>query len=264
MSLTLQAKLLRVLQEMTFERVGSVKPIHVDMRLISATNRDPKQGVREGWFRPDLLYRLNVITLSLPPLREHKEDIPLLVSHFIKRYTQENHKPPIDISREAIQVLNEYDFPGNIRELKNIVERAVILHKGQKITGSDLPEEVINGSEAERENHGNSPIDEDTLLQALRRINLSANGGPPKFWHTRLKCTSIEKIHEFLIDTRLSEFSRVDFTRFLSQNGGSKRNKYGTAGKYLAILRKNRICVHNGEKANQSRFKLSEGFTVNV
>jgi len=248
---------------MAFERVGGIKPIQVDVRLISATNRDPRKGVQEGWFRSDLLYRLNVIIIQMPPLREHKEDIPLLIDHFIKKYSQENRKIPVRISREALYILTEYALPGNVRELKNIVERAVILNKGQKISVSDLPEEVIEGSEGKGINLVSSPVDDEALLKALKRIDLSDNGGPPEFWHTKLKCTSIDKIHEFLVRTQLSEFSRIDFTRFLSQNSRGNRNKYGTVGKYLAILKRNGICIHNGEKANQAKFRLSEQFTYN-
>lgn len=263
-SLSLQGKLLRVLQEMEFERVGGTETINVDMRLISAANRNPKQGVQEGWFRADLLYRLNVIDIQLPPLEDHREDIPVLVDHFIARFASENAKRIAGISNRALDVLMDYSFPGNIRELENIVERAVILTREREIRIQDLPEELANGSGVDCEKNVFPNVNGAELLKSLKEINISGNGGSPKYWGDTLKCTSIDKIHEFLMKTSTDDFSRVDFTRFLSQNGGGKRNKYGTAGRYLSILKENRICVHNEKKANQSRLRLSESFLSNA
>jgi len=236
----------------------------VDVRFIAAANRDPKQGIQEGWFRADLLYRLNVITIQLPPLRDNKEDLPSLVEHFAAKYAFENRKSIMGISNEAFEVLMNYAFPGNTRELENIIERAIILAKGREITVRDLPEDLTNGSGTNRENDSYRGVDGDELLKALKRITLSDNGGAPKQWHNTLKCITIEMIHEFLLKTNKREFSRIEFTRFLDHKSGSGRNKYGTAGKYLTILKNDRICVHNEKKANQSRFRLSEVFIANA
>ena len=146
MPVELQVKLLRVLQEMEFERVGGTRTIKVDARLIAATNRDLKKGVHEGWFRKDLFFRLNVITIPVVPLRERKEDIVLLAGHFVERYARETGKKVQGIAYETVETLMNYAFPGNIRELENIVQRAVIVARGKEITIGDLPEELSNGS----------------------------------------------------------------------------------------------------------------------
>ncbi|HIE03682.1 MAG TPA: sigma-54-dependent Fis family transcriptional regulator [Candidatus Latescibacteria bacterium] len=142
MSLPLQAKLLRVLQERQFRRVGGRKLISVDVRVISATNRDLKKEVAEGKFREDLYYRLNVITISLPPLRERDGDISLLARYFLRKFSSTSGKPVRDISDEAMGMLERYHWPGNVRELQNVMERAVLLTEGEVITPQDLPPEV--------------------------------------------------------------------------------------------------------------------------
>jgi two-component system NtrC family response regulator len=139
LSPSLQSKLLRVLQEKEFERVGSSQTLRVDVRVIAATNRNLEEAIRKGTFREDLYYRLNVVTLSLPPLRERKEDIPPLIEHFLRKYSRENRKTVAAVSREAKDLLMNYPYPGNIRELENIVERAVVLSRGDTITTQDLP-----------------------------------------------------------------------------------------------------------------------------
>jgi DNA-binding NtrC family response regulator len=142
----LQVKLLRVLQNGEFERVGDTKTLKVDVRVIAATNQDLSEAIKGGKFREDLYYRLNVISIHIPPLRERKDDIPLLVEHFLKKKQNQaannhnNKKKITGVSKEAMQVLSEYDWPGNIRELENIIERAVILTKGQTIERQDLPD----------------------------------------------------------------------------------------------------------------------------
>ncbi|HWP48676.1 MAG TPA: sigma-54 dependent transcriptional regulator [Candidatus Limnocylindrales bacterium] len=137
-----QVKLLRVLQEQEFERVGGIKTLKVDVRLIAATNRDLQKEVREGNFREDLFYRLNVIPIKVPPLRERKEDIPLLIHHFIAKYNKRLNKSVQGISEEAKAALMEYNWPGNIRELENVIERTVLLLDSDFITLKDLPEEL--------------------------------------------------------------------------------------------------------------------------
>ncbi len=136
--LSAQAKLLRVLQDKTFERVGGTETIKVDVRIIAATNKDLREEVKKGRFREDLFYRLNVIPITIPALRDRKEDIPLLVEHFLKKFNTHLRKN-VRFSRDAIKALLEYDYPGNVRELENIVERAVILCSGEIINREDLP-----------------------------------------------------------------------------------------------------------------------------
>ncbi|MBM4348920.1 MAG: sigma-54-dependent Fis family transcriptional regulator [Deltaproteobacteria bacterium] len=136
--LMMQVKLLRVLQDREFKRVGGTEDIRVDVRIISATNKDLEEAVREKQFREDLFYRLNVIQIKIPSLREHKEDIPLLTSHFLKKYSEELGKQISQISPEALRILVQYDYPGNVRELQNIIERAVALETSQELTAQNL------------------------------------------------------------------------------------------------------------------------------
>lgn len=138
--LPVQVKLLRAIQFGEIERVGGTTPIHVDVRIIAATHRNLEELIKLQAFRSDLYYRLNVVTINIPPLRSRKVDLPLLVDHFIRKYSQLNHKNISGISREARDQLIKYDFPGNIRELENIIERAIILSRGEYITLGDLPQ----------------------------------------------------------------------------------------------------------------------------
>jgi DNA-binding NtrC family response regulator len=137
-----QAKLLRVIQEREFMRLGGTETIKVDVRILAATNADLRRLVQENKFREDLYYRLNVITIPLPPLRERKEDIPLLVEHFLKKFSQENGREGLRFSPEAMKVMMDYDWPGNVRELENAVERAVVLSSGPNLTPELFPEEL--------------------------------------------------------------------------------------------------------------------------
>jgi len=139
----LQVKLLRVLQEHEFERVGDTQTIRVDTRVISASNRDLLEEVDENRFREDLYYRLNVVTIYLPPLRERREDIPELVGHFLKIYNQQNNRHVPHVERQAMEALVSYDWPGNVRELQNYIERAVVLAPGDELTCDLLPEAVL-------------------------------------------------------------------------------------------------------------------------
>ena len=145
LSPSLQVKLLRVLQEREFQRVGSNLTLRTDVRLIAATHHDLEEAMKKGRFREDLYYRLNVITIHLPPLRERKEDIPLLIDHFLKKYSRENQKEVSDVSKEARAALLRYPYPGNVRELENIIERAVVLCRGTSITTQDLPFHLLDG-----------------------------------------------------------------------------------------------------------------------
>lgn len=146
MPLHLQVKLLRVLQEMEFERVGGTQTVRVDVRIIAASNRDLKKEVEAGMFRSDLFYRLNVVNIHLPPLRERREDIPLLVTHFLEKYSKETgYSEPLKVDRDAMQCLMEYNWPGNVRELENVIERAILLSSSNVITLADLSLEVRQG-----------------------------------------------------------------------------------------------------------------------
>ena len=140
--MTMQAKLLRVLQERRFERVGGSQSIEVDVRVIAATNRSLKRLVKEGSFREDLYYRLNVVKIDLPPLRERPEDIPLLATHFCAKYSRP-HEPPKQIAPQAMEVLLNYQWPGNIRELENAIERACVTSRDDSIQVENLPRELV-------------------------------------------------------------------------------------------------------------------------
>lgn len=138
----LQSKLLRVLQEREIERLGSNRKIKVDFRLLSSTNRNLDKEVGGMKFRKDLLYRINVVKIEIPPLRERKDDVPLLVAEFLKEFSAREQKKPVGISGEVMSVLQEYHWPGNVRQLSNIVERAIVLARGKEITLKDMPEEL--------------------------------------------------------------------------------------------------------------------------
>ncbi|HEV2349516.1 MAG TPA: sigma-54 dependent transcriptional regulator [Terriglobia bacterium] len=154
-----QTKLLRVIQEREFMRLGGTENIKVDVRILTATNVDLRRLVQENKFREDLFYRLNVITVPLPALRERKEDIPLLLEHFLKKFSEENGRSGLHFNPAAIKMLVDYDWPGNVRELENAVERAVVLSSGQEITPELLPEQLSqNGS---HKGHGFTPPDMD-------------------------------------------------------------------------------------------------------
>ncbi|MBI5586371.1 MAG: sigma-54-dependent Fis family transcriptional regulator [Deltaproteobacteria bacterium] len=164
LSPALQAKLLRAVQDRAFERVGGSKTIEVDVRLISATHQNLEQRIREQRFREDLYYRLNVVSLFLPPLRERKEDIPILLDHFLKKFGKANRKERLEVSSEARDLLLRYDYPGNIRELENLVERAVVLCRGQMITTQELPFHLKEGV---RETGGAPPAADLSLTDQL-------------------------------------------------------------------------------------------------
>ncbi len=177
----LQVKLLRVLQEMEFERVGGTRTIKVDVRVLSASNRNIKEDVANNLFREDLFYRLNVMEIEVPPLHERVDDIPLLVRHFVEKYREDKGKNKIELSPEAWKALYTYMWPGNVRELENVIERAVVLNPEGTITPEDLPEEV-KGAEAEfdveRLVPSNVPlpaaleqIEEKMIRRALKQCN---------------------------------------------------------------------------------------------
>jgi len=142
MSPVMQVKLLRVLQERRFRRVGGLDELQADIRVIAATNQDLAKAVQEGRFREDLFYRINVIPIALPPLRDRREDIPLIAEHFLAKYREQMDKPIAGISREALELLMQHEWPGNIRELENVIERAVALETTKTILPDSLPRSV--------------------------------------------------------------------------------------------------------------------------
>ncbi|MDD4880389.1 MAG: sigma-54 dependent transcriptional regulator, partial [Gallionellaceae bacterium] len=182
MPMALQSKLLRVLQENVIERLGSHKPVAVDLRVVAASNRDPQQAMAEGRLRQDLYYRLNVVRIDVPPLRQRREDIPLLAGHFLDKYSRELGKQPPHLVQEALDKLSAYAWPGNIRELENMMERAAVLSKGPAVLPGQLPLEAGgqtaatpaagNGDDALPDNLAMQPL-VDGLEQRLIREALA-------------------------------------------------------------------------------------------
>ena len=175
--LELQAKLLRVLQEHEFERLGSTRTQQVDVRVVAATHRDLKQMVEEGMFRSDLYYRLHVFPLAVPPLRDRREDIPLIVRHFVSKYSQQMNRRIVTISPRTLEVITNYDWPGNVRELQNFIERSVILSPGSSLRAplDELTQEEIQVSQI----HLSSleEMEREHVLRALKESNW-VTGGP--------------------------------------------------------------------------------------
>ena len=166
-----QAKLLRVLQEREFERVGGNRPIRADVRVIAATNRDLECAVANGTFRKDLYFRLNVVPLILPPLRERREDIPLLAAHFAAKHGKRSRRGVSEVSPEALACLLACDWPGNVRELENAVEHAIVLGSSDLILPEDLPESVLETPRA-----ASAPIGsyQQALCEERKRLILNA------------------------------------------------------------------------------------------
>jgi DNA-binding NtrC family response regulator len=163
-----QVKLLRALQEQTFERLGGTRSLQVDVRVIAATNRDLEVLIASGELREDLYYRLNVVTVELPPLRERREDIPMLVEHFLARFAGEGTSGRTQVSREALDVLVKYGYPGNVRELENIVHRAVVLARGPLITTAELPSRLAGLPNERRA--GASPVEAGSLVEQVADV----------------------------------------------------------------------------------------------
>ncbi len=202
MSPSIQTKLLRVLQEKEFEPLGSARTIKVDIRVIAATNKDLAKEVREGRFREDLYYRLNVVPITMPPLRERKEDIPPLADHFLAIFREKNRKPLKGISGKALDLLVRYDWPGNIRELENCIERAVIMTKEEMITPIDFPPQIqmLSGEEEK----GGFAIPYGISLEAMERQlivkTLAETGG------NRTRASEILGINRRTLQNKLREY----------------------------------------------------------
>jgi two-component system response regulator AtoC len=184
MSMPLQAKLLRALQEREVERVGDPKPVKVDIRVIAATNTDLKSLVRAGTFREDLFYRLNVIPVHLPALRNRREDIPLLAQHFLKKSCRDNGLPPKTVGQDAMRVMMTYDWPGNVRQFENVIEYAVTMSPGvADIRPDALPADIRAGASGSLVNHVSIPdegihftsvvsqLERDLILRCLEKTN---------------------------------------------------------------------------------------------
>jgi transcriptional regulator with PAS, ATPase and Fis domain len=175
LELPLQVKILRAIQEKEIERVGANKKNKIDIRLIASTNRDLAKEVQLKKFRPDLYYRLNVIQIKLPPLRERHSDIPLLVTHFIDKFSQQENKHIDSVSPEVMNIFLNYSWPGNLRELENVIERAIVLAKGSVIGLSDIPKDIKKKTAKNIKLKSNvKPLKElelETIMQAIEVYN---------------------------------------------------------------------------------------------
>jgi DNA-binding NtrC family response regulator len=209
MGMDTQAKILRVLQDRRFMHVGGIQEIQVDVRIIAATNIDLRQAVREGKFREDLFYRLNVIMVDLPPLRSRREDIPLLVSHFLEFYAKENGLSPRRLSADALRALIDYEWPGNVRELENSIERGVVLSSGPVIGSELLPGHITGRSfqDALLEHNPNASlfdiledIERRIIVEKLERCNWNQTDAAEQF-HIPLS-TLNQKIKRLNIEIR--------------------------------------------------------------
>lgn len=212
MSTPLQVKLLRVLQEMEFERVGGSQTLKVDVRVVAASNRNLQEEVAASRFRGDLFYRLNVVHVGLPALRERTDDIPLLVNHFLRKYGEESNRTGIAIDQDAMRVLLEYHWPGNVRELENVIERAVILSNGKEISIKDLPAEVrepfqrVKFKEVmESQNEKQEPEVPEDIPSLEPGERLQESGLKPR----QLKAIEFLNIHGFITNKYYSQMNRI-------------------------------------------------------
>ena len=183
-TLQLQVKLLRVLQEREFERVGDTQTIHVDTRVIAAANCDLMDEVQQDRFREDLYWRLNVVPIQIPPLRQRKEDIPELVAHFLSFYSEINERHVVHIQPQAIDVLANHDFPGNVRELQNYIERAVVMADGDELTVDLLPESVVQGKVST--NLRKRAVDLEQLTYEVVQQGLTESGPAEDALHAKI------------------------------------------------------------------------------
>jgi DNA-binding NtrC family response regulator len=223
MSPRLQVKLLRVLQERQFEPVGSTRTMTVDVRIVAATGRDLRAEIRAGRFRHDLFYRLNVIPIHLPPLSERREDIPLLVDHFLEKYNREANRQVTRVPREALDKLLAYSWPGNVRELENCIERAVVMSPDNEVSLDLFPEEI-------RECYPDLMIATDTSLTTnptfeLRQavIRLLASNDDPSGMRNLILETVEETLLRHLLDS--GRYSQRELARILSLSRVTLRKK---------------------------------------
>jgi len=221
----LQVKLLRVLQEREFERVGDTKTVHVDTRVIAASNRDLVEEISAGRFREDLYYRLNVVPIHLPPLRERREDIPELVAHFLKIYNESNDRHVPHVEPAAVESFQQYDWPGNVRELQNYIERAVVLAPGDEVTLDLLPD-VVRGRTGRRIGHSR-PADLETLASDLVAQGLDTAAGEDNL-HGKI----VSRVERELIRQVLAQCNGVQIkaARRLGMNRNTLRKKLKELG----------------------------------
>lgn len=200
-----QIKLLRVLEERTFERVGGMNRIEVDTRLLAATNRDLRRMVDEGTFREDLFFRLNVVQIRLPPLRDRRQDLPLLLSHFLRQFSKENTRELEGFTPDALEALTRYTWPGNIRELRNVVERMVVLSRGDKLTLRDVPAEVKEGGPAKPKGPlRNATSMQEAEKQMIKQALVDQKGN-------RTRAAEQLGISRRTLHRKLHEFDLMDF-----------------------------------------------------
>ena len=199
----LQVKLLRVLQEREFERVGDTQTVRVDTRLIAATNRDLLQEVEEERFREDLYYRLNVVPIELPPLRQRREDIPQLVSHFLQIYNEENDRYVVHLDPRAMEAMQDYHWPGNVRELQNYVERAVVMAQGDELTVDLLPP-TLTGGQRPRASR-TRPVDMEAMIGELVQHTLNTAGPNEDSIHAKV----VDRVERELIAQVMAECDNV-------------------------------------------------------
>lgn len=258
-----QVKLLRVLQERSFRRVGDTTDRRLDCRVVAATNKNLKAACGDGTFREDLYYRLNVAVIDVPPLGERREDVPLLVDHFLRKHALELYGPtcPVPgISDEAIRAIMRYPFRGNVRELENMLMSALVLSGGKEIYLRHLSK-----TNAEEENGDCALPDRcgalsSRLLEAIAAEPSQGSGPPSGGWS--FKTVSAEDVARYLTETGGREFSRKEFELFLRRSGRHDMNKslYATAGRCLRALIEKGVLDHNGGKANRSRFRVSKDY----
>lgn len=215
MSPKLQVKLLRVLQEREFERVGDSRTIRVDTRVVAATNQHLEDEIDAGRFREDLYYRLNVVPIFLPPLRDRREDIPPLAEHFLKKYCTENHKPPHTFAPEAMECLRSYDWHGNVRELENYVERAVVLSASELLPAESLPPRV-RGLTPPRIIRART-VDLPGAIEEIVRLALASNGGEESNLYDRvvgaIERELIEQVLEVCDQVQIKAAARLGINR---------------------------------------------------
>ena len=211
----LQAKLLRVLQEREFERVGSSQTIEIDVRIVATTNRDLAREVDEGNFREDLYYRLNVIEIGLPPLRERREDVPALVRSFIERFNKENDKEIEGLEEEALEYLGRHPWPGNVRELENYVERAVVVSPGPRLTAADFPRKLVEGPNGSPEPASQVGLTVQEMERRLIMSTLEALGGK------RTEAAAQLGISTRTLRNKLHEYGAMDAFKQEAAAGGS-------------------------------------------
>ena len=205
----MQVKVLRFLEEKTFRRVGGTRDIRVDVRIIAATNRDLEKAVRDGHFRGDLFYRLKVIPIHLPALRERPEDIRLLVQYFLEEFNQEFHKNTMSVAQDAMDRLEEHDWPGNVRELRNVVERIMILEDKEQIEPADLPSVVLRAASLTPADSGEAtlPVGAMTLEEMERRAILQAL---EQARHNQVQAAKLLGISRDRLRYRMKKFGMLD------------------------------------------------------